>query len=121
MGGKRDPIKGVLYFYSETGTEGGYWAFQDEEFIFPPKPGFSDVQWSYDGMHILKNGDYLKVFSKTNSRKIVWEGIINLIELPLFKESVFNLWIHSDQTGIERERWARWFTEEYPAELIITV
>lgn len=26
-------LKGVLHFHSETGTEGGYWAFQDERFI----------------------------------------------------------------------------------------
>ena len=25
--------KGVLVFHSETGTEGGYWAFQDEKFM----------------------------------------------------------------------------------------
>jgi hypothetical protein len=26
-------MKGVVHFYSETGTEGGYWAFQDEAYI----------------------------------------------------------------------------------------
>jgi hypothetical protein len=25
-------LLGVCYFYSETGTEGGYWAFQDSQF-----------------------------------------------------------------------------------------
>ncbi len=29
-------IKGILHLFSETGTEGGYWAIQDENFIFPP-------------------------------------------------------------------------------------
>lgn len=29
----REPLVGVLFFYSESGTEGGYWAFQDERFI----------------------------------------------------------------------------------------
>lgn len=28
-----DTYRGVLHFYSETGTEGGAWAFQDEKFI----------------------------------------------------------------------------------------
>lgn len=27
------PLQGILVFYCETGTEGGYWAFQDEQFI----------------------------------------------------------------------------------------
>jgi hypothetical protein len=35
------PIYGVLDFYSETGTEGGYWAFQDERFITPNRTQFS--------------------------------------------------------------------------------
>ena len=26
-------MKGVLTFHTETGTEGGFWAFQDERFI----------------------------------------------------------------------------------------
>ncbi|MEK6968972.1 MAG: hypothetical protein AABW48_00935 [Nanoarchaeota archaeon] len=28
-------LEGVLHFYSETGTEGGHWAFQDSRFISP--------------------------------------------------------------------------------------
>ena len=26
-------LKGVCFFHFETGTEGGYWAFQDNQFI----------------------------------------------------------------------------------------
>ena len=33
---KNEPIKGELEFYSETGTEGGYWAFMDEKFMHIP-------------------------------------------------------------------------------------
>lgn len=29
----REELRGVLHLWSETGTEGGYWAFQDERFI----------------------------------------------------------------------------------------
>ena len=36
-------LRGVLEFYSETGTEGGYWAFQDEKFI---------------GLPVQNNGDH---------------------------------------------------------------
>lgn len=31
-------MKGILIFHSETGTEGGYWAFQDAEFMNLPAP-----------------------------------------------------------------------------------
>ncbi len=43
MGKKRsleDVLKGVLSFYSETGTEGGYWALQDQRFISKIPPSF---------------------------------------------------------------------------------
>ena len=33
-------LKGRLTFYSETGTEGGYWAFQDENYISLNSPTF---------------------------------------------------------------------------------
>ena len=26
-------LEGILHFHSETGTEGGYWAFQDSKYI----------------------------------------------------------------------------------------
>ena len=28
-----DTLEGILHLHSETGTEGGYWAFQDSKFI----------------------------------------------------------------------------------------
>ncbi|MEA3379234.1 MAG: hypothetical protein U9Q69_06415 [Nanoarchaeota archaeon] len=33
-------LEGVLFFHSETGTEGGYWAFQDKRFITKTLPSF---------------------------------------------------------------------------------
>jgi len=33
-------FKGVLTFHSETGTEGGYWGFQDERFITKTAPNY---------------------------------------------------------------------------------
>lgn len=37
--------QGVLDFHSETGTEGGYWAFMDQRFITPPNVESSYEQW----------------------------------------------------------------------------
>lgn len=105
-------MKGVLYFHSETGTEGGYWAFQDERFIDP-----SSGQWSYDGLHILRNGDRLHINSKEDSQMYVWNGTIDLIEHPVFTQEAHGLWIHSDQRDVNRNQWARWFLDGLPAEL----
>lgn len=203
---------GVLHFHSETGTEGGYWAFQDEKFIdLPdphnysctgcgrcwnksktteePKPSFAywierdendrspegyryasgymsydaprndlpeappyddknsfnykfihtgnerardcyenghkgwklinpNGTWSYEGLHVLKDGDELTIYSKKNKEKVLWEGEISLKQHNLFTEHTSRLWIHADQKGINRETWANYFFKEYPAKLV---
>lgn len=200
-------IKGVTTFHSETGTEGGYWAVQDEKFMgipnddlrcsrcgriwqkerypeppppsftywrdmegqrspegyayssgyaaydephsdLPTTPGvegdFNDVftkesnatslecyvagehvwepefptgMWSYEGLHVLKNGDHLRVFDKDDPTKLIWEGDIQLDPVGLFQEHAYNFWIHADQHGQDREAWAALFLEEHPCEV----
>lgn len=100
---------GVLHFHSETGTEGGYWAFQDEQFIKPDG-------WSYEGLHILKDGDWLIIMS-ADSESVVWDGEIKLDQKPLFSETATNFWIHADQEGIPRDVWAQYFFKAHPAHL----
>lgn len=102
-------ISGTCEFYFETGMEGARFAFHDESHV------------GYAGLHILKNGDQLTIYDTFDSSKIVWEGVIKLIEYPPYTESVFGCWIHSDQIGINREVWARWFIQEYPASLILGI
>jgi hypothetical protein len=157
-------VRGVCCFHSEIGTEGGYWAFQDNQFISKnvPRPycrkcgKYLDPQkyenlkvtkilpitqevldgkeppecsngqhereigdsWSREGLHILKDGDQLTIFSSNNPSQVVWSGIISLHQHPLFSEDASGLWIHADQEGIDRETWAMYFFKEYPAELI---
>ena len=117
MAGKpKTELFGVCHLHSETGTEGGHWAFQDKKFI-----SADGKRWSYEGLHILKNGDRLIIYDPKyprKMRKILWSGIINLKYYPLFTESASNQWIHSDQIGVPRKKWARWFLKEYPATLI---
>lgn len=72
--------------------------------------------WSYDGLHVLRNGYKLKVFDPTDGH-VVWDGVINLREHELFTETAGGMWIHADQEGEDREAWARMFFEEFPAEL----
>lgn len=164
-------LEGILVFHSETGIEGGYWAFQDKQFIGIPddtencsKCGYmrayiekqmpeAPVQvvslqplgaalkglfqeacnpgehawklvnpngaWSYEGLHIIKNGDQLTIFDKSKNEEIIWSGVINLRPFGVFTQDVFGLWIHEDQIGIDRETWAKWFFEEYSAKLKI--
>ena len=104
-------LNGLCVFHSETGTEGGFWAFQDERFIEP-------TRYSYDGLHILVDGDKLTIYSKDSSKSVVWSGIISLIPYPAFTEDVEGLWIHSDQRGVKRKEWAKFFCDEFPAELV---
>jgi hypothetical protein len=114
MGEENFVFKGVVHFYTETGTEGGYWAFQDERFITKVDP----PKWSYEGLHILKDGDHLTIFSKENPNEIVWDGTIQLRQHDLFTEHASGLWIHADQVRVNRQTWSRWFFEGYPAQLI---
>ena len=109
---KREAIKGACSFHTETGTEGGYWAFQDSRFIS------ADGQWSYEGMYILRDGDRLTIYRPDKPREAVWSGIISLRKYPPFTEDAFGYWIHSDQNGVHREMWAMFFIHEYPADLV---
>jgi hypothetical protein len=43
-------MKGVCFMFSETGTEGGWWAMQKDGFIT------EDGHWSYDGLEFLEKG-----------------------------------------------------------------
>lgn len=102
---------GHLVFHSETGTEGGYWAFQDREYID------DDGMESRYGLHVLKTGDTLVVYDKIVPERVVWQGDIDLKQLGLFTDDAFGMWIHADQRGVERETWATMFLREWPAEL----
>lgn len=209
-------MKGILVFHSETGTEGGHWAFQDERFMGIPEPdkysctrcgtywdkaqtaeepkprfaywidrdsrpnpkrflggymSFAEPQdgptlidpatgdewpvsegpgefdqrwthirnetsrqcydqghegwklihpqgsWSYEGLHVLNNGDELTVFAKDDPTRVVWSGTIDLHQHDLFTEDAGGLWIHADQIGMDRDTWSQMFFDELPAEL----
>lgn len=114
-------MNGVCLFWSETGTEGGYWAFQDRRFIKPPTETRSYLQYDYKGLHLLGNGDRLVIYDKKDQKNIVWDGVIDLVMHGLFTEHAQGYWIHADQAGVDRDIWARWFFEEYPATLVPAV
>ena len=154
-------LEGKLFLYSETGTEGGYWAFQDSRFISSnttrysckkcnlywdkekepmpaaPEPTSKDSlpnccspddhhfkpvceeNWSYEGLHVLEDGDQLTIYHPNNNKK-VWSGVIALKQHPMFTEDASGLWIHADQIGIDRKIWAEYFFKEYRAKLALS-
>jgi hypothetical protein len=175
-------IEGFTHFWSETGTEGGYWAVQDREFIGKTMPkfgvwegdvvydgrnsdregkvvasemldgrplpapdgsyGVSEGQvvrarvwwpdnrheetrpsdsllkktWDYTGLKVLKNNDRIVIY-EPDGVTVKWAGVIQLMEVPLFTEDAFGMWIHSDQIGEPRESWSRMFIREHPCRL----
>lgn len=100
--------------------------FKSQEFEFPPdcEEGQHDFQLiapeleSYEGLHILQDGDWLTIHLKENPKGILWSGIIKLKVCPPFTQAAGEMWIHSEQDNIDRELWARWFMEGYPATLV---
>ncbi len=120
-----ETIKGTLFLWSETGTEGGSWSLQDEQFIQPPTEDWPHERWSYDGLKVLEDGDHLKIFNPEGA--VYWEGTVSLKQYPVFTESVgvpdssanvdLELWIHADQNGLDRNFWALPFMKEYRGEL----
>lgn len=73
--------------------------------------------WSYEGLHVLEDGDHLTIF-EGDGNTIAWEGEIKLIRHPLFTEVASGMWIHADQEGIDRDVWATYFFEGRPARLM---
>lgn len=75
------------------------------------------VKNGYAGLHILRSGDWLEI-SSANGEEILWQGYVRLRHYPLFTEAASGMWIHSDQRGLPRERWALWFFKGLSARLI---
>lgn len=209
-----ETMTGVLVFHSETGTEGGYYAFQDSKFMGLPAPnhwrcprcsrvwdknrnpetppevsftywrdmegkvsesgaryisGFAgyaephddlsegspsgaDAEWnrqrnaialvcyneghaefehmypngiwSSEGLHMLENGDRLKIWS-TDKSQVFWEGEVRLIRIESFEHSVEGMWVNQMPADSMAEfrgqggdlAWGRMFLMGLPAEL----
>jgi hypothetical protein len=102
-------MTGTFFFWSETGTEGGYWAFQDEMY---------DVSGSaYEGFHILKNGDKIKIYDNTDN--VYLETTVSLEEYPSDAQGTQTpYWLHTRPTNVNFYIWAHAFFEEFRGVLI---
>lgn len=112
--------KGELEAFFETGTEGVCWSL-NEHLPDPKNPQYE----SYEGLHVLKNGDRLKVYGE--AKAVVWEGVVKLEYKRRWREfpnspygggqqEIWGFWVHGFQDGLEPEAWARWFFDGYSAE-----
>jgi hypothetical protein len=115
-------IKAVCFLFSETGTEGGSWAVQEDGFITP------DGDWRYEGIQLLQEGDDFTVYAEDGG--ILFNGIIRrdtkteaiprqilrngrLENDPKRKrQAVGGMWVRWVQKGMDPEAWGRLFDEE---------
>jgi len=128
-------LHGCLYFHSETGTEGGWYAFFDDAHAHRGQVG-DPCPWSnpdcpvmlglhfqhrrYEGLHRLRNGDHLTVWEENGT--IVFDGIVKLnLRHDIYHDdqaTVLGWWVNQEPAvGVDRETWATWFFDELPATL----
>lgn len=62
-------MKGVCFLFSETGTEGGWWAMQEDGFVT------EDGHWKYEGLQDLEEGDDFTVYA--DDGHVLFQGIIH--------------------------------------------
>jgi|ERR1700733_4050589 hypothetical protein len=115
-------IRGVCVLFSETGTEGGWWAMQEDRFIDP------DGSRSYEGLQTLREGDDFTVYAEDGS--VLFHDIIRMdretaaiprqilrnarpVNDPTWKQqAVGGMWVHWVQKGMDPEVWGRLFIGE---------
>lgn len=112
-------MKGVCFLYSATGTEGGWWAIQEDGFVT------EDGSWSYEGLKYLKEGDDFTVYADDGS--VLFSGLIHmdtstgaiprqvlhngeLVNHQTWKQQVVDgMWVHWVQRDIDPEVWGELF------------
>jgi hypothetical protein len=62
-------MKGVCFFFSETGTEGGWCAMQEDGFVT------EDGHWKYEGLQYLEEGDDFTVYADDGC--VLFHGVIH--------------------------------------------
>ena len=103
-----EPIKGVCYIHSETGTEGGLLSV----FANTPPEGY------WERLHYIKIGDYLTVYSPGRLERVLWSGVVDSPTRYFVSFEVNGLDYLPGPTGVRRADWIEYFTKKYPASLI---
>lgn len=115
-------MKGVCFLFSETGTEGGWWAMQEDGFAD------KDGSWSYEGLRDIEEGDDFTVYADDGS--VLFHGIIHrdtetgAIPRQLIRNGprvsdgtrkqqvVGGMWVHWIQKGMDPDAWGALFIGE---------
>lgn len=75
-------------------------------------------QWNYEGLHMLKDDDYLKILDPI-TKNVICEGQIHKIPLNIFSQTIKG---HFEQINQSSNcNWEQYFTENYDAELHRTI
>jgi hypothetical protein len=100
------------FLFTETGTEGGYWAVQEDGFLSE-----DEVSWKYEGLRLLEEGDDLTVLAKDVS--VFWHGIFHkdektgmrchrvlrggkwVVDRSWEQQVVGGFWVHWVQAGMD--------------------
>jgi hypothetical protein len=115
-------MRGVCFLFSETGTEGGWWAMQEDGFA--DKDGY----WDYKGVRYLEEGDDFTVYADDCS--VLFRGIIHrdtrtgaiprqairkgkLVNDREWKQQIAaGMWVHWIQKGVDPDAWSELFIGE---------
>jgi len=96
-------LQGTLEAFWEKAPIDTTWALQEDH---------GPRAHSYEGLHQLNKGDFLRVFNDASKKKVIFEGKIDIIR----RGSPFK-WGH--QKGQDPKTWSRMFYDAKPAELIV--
>lgn len=72
--------------------------------------------WSYEGLNVLKETDFLKVY-EPDTREVICEGQINQIPLIVFSQTRKGHFKHINRNNDNISNWEKYFDERYLAEL----
>jgi len=115
-------MKGVCFLHSETGTEGGWWAVQEDGFAD------NDGHWTYDGLRYLEARDDFTVYA--DDGRVIFHDIIRrdtrtgaiphqvvrkgkLVNHRSWKQQIVaGMWVHWIQRGYDPEAWGELFMGE---------
>jgi hypothetical protein len=110
-------MRGVCFLFSETGTEGGRWAIQEDGFVTQGEN--EGEQWSYAGLRILGEGDDFTAYGDDDS--VLFHGIIHrdtktgavsrrngnaVTRISRKRQVVGGMWVHWVQKAMDPEAWA---------------
>lgn len=128
---------GRLDFFSETGTEGGYWAIQSSDPFYSHKEedlvdrecpwkisgcpvalGYYHTHSKYEGLRILKDDDAFIIHSE-DFIPILTVNSLKLSEFTVFEESALGFRTHNHPISpdIPVSLWMYLFLKELPAML----